>query len=187
MAPRKKAADQQYIRNIRYVPVAVRLGSGRRIDLKPRGMRGDTAPVSEDEMNDEIFLGNLDLLFEVIGDKDAKDVIKKQVTNQQRVHPALNQLRNSHGNEYEKGVVIEDNINEEGPTVAAVNDRGMITRFKAPGTTDQPLPTIPSDVPPEEVADWIARNAKIEEGPEAGLGGLRVTRTETQTTPGEKD
>lgn len=168
---------QKYIRSIRYVPVGVRLGTGRRINLQPRGMRGDCAPVSKDEMQDEIFLGNVGLLFEVIPAAEAADVISKQTTNQQSAHPALSQLRNSKGDEYERGVVIEENFEDQGKKVALVSDRGMIQRFKAPGTTDQPLPEVPSDVPPEEVADWVARNTKVE-GPEAGLAGLRVNTDE---------
>jgi len=163
----------KYIRNVRYVPVGVRLGTGRRINLQPRGMRGDCAPVSKEEMSDEIFLGNVGLVFEVIPAAEAADVISKQTTNQQTAHPALSQLRNSHGDAYEKGVVIEENFDDQGKKVAVVSDRGMIQRFKAPGTTDQPLPNVPDSVPPEEVADWVARQKNVE-GPEAGLAGLKV-------------
>lgn len=171
--PRGKPT-QKYIRNVRYVPVGVRLGTGRRINLQPRGMRGDCAPVSKDEMSDEIFLGNVGLLFEVIPQAEATDVIQKQTTNQVSVHPALNQLRNAKGEEYERGVVVEENFDDQGKKVATViDDRGTIERFKAPGTVDQPMPEVPVDVPPEEVADWVARNTKLE-GPEAGLAGLKV-------------
>lgn len=168
---------QKYVRNTRYVPVGIRLGTGRRINLQPRGQRGDCAPVSKDEMSDEIFLGNVGLVFEVIPAAEAADVISKQTTNQQTAHPALAQLRNSHGDEYERGVVVEENFEDQGKTVAAISDRGMIQRFKAPGTTDQPLPEIPDGVPPEEVSDWVARNTKVE-GPEAGLAGLKVNTDE---------
>ena len=169
--------SQKYIRNTRYVPVGLRLGTGRRINLQPRGNRGDCAPISKEEMADEIFLGNLGLVFEVIPAAEATDVISKQTTNQQTAHPALSQLRNAKGEEYKRGVVVEENFEDQGKTVAAISDRGMIQRFKAPGTVDQPLPDIPADVPPAEVADWVARNKNIE-GPEAGLAGLRVNTDE---------
>lgn len=168
---------QKYVRNTRYVPVGIRLGTGRRINLQPRGQRGDCAPVSKDEMSDEIFLGNVGLVFEVIPAAEAADVIMKQTTNQQTAHPALSQLRNAKGEGYERGVVVEENFDDQGKTVAAISDRGMIQRFKAPGTTDQPLPEIPDGVPPEEVSDWVARNTKVE-GPEAGLAGLKVNTEE---------
>jgi hypothetical protein len=132
-------------------------------------------------MNDEIFLGNLGILFEVITESEAKDVISKQTTNQQTLHPALNQLRNAKGEEYQRGVVVEENFDDQGKVVAAVTDRGSISRFKAPGTVDQPLPDVPQDVRPEEVADWVARQSNVE-GPEAGIAGLKVTKEQPQTT-----
>ncbi|WP_301930982.1 hypothetical protein [Ferruginibacter sp.] len=132
-------------------------------------------------MSDEIFLGNVGLLFEVIPAAEAEDVIGKQTTNQQVVHPALALIRNAKGEEYERGVVVE----EEGPDtrapVAAISDRGEITRFRAPGTVDQPLPEIPSDIPPEQVADWVARNKTVD-GPEAGLAGLKVVKAEVEAS-----
>lgn len=176
--PAKKKVTK-YIRNIRGVQVGLRLGTGRRIDLKPRGMRGDCAPVSEDEMEDEIFLGNVGLIFEIIPGSEAQKVIAKQTTNQQAIHPALAVMRNELGEEYEKGVVIVEESEAERPTVAAVNERGMITRFKAPGTVDKPLPNIPDDVPPEEAADWVARQKHVE-GPEAGLAGMKVTKGQVE-------
>lgn len=184
MPPAKKTtrrvSTQKYIRNTRYVPVSLRLGTGRKINLQPRGNRGDCAPVNKEETNDEIFLGNLGVLFEVISEAEAKEVIGKQTTNQQQIHPALQQLRNAKGEEYERGVVVEENFDDQSKRVAAINDRGMITRFKAPGTTDMPLPEIPDNIPPEEVSDWLARQNT--EGPEAGLGGLRVTKDDPQTS-----
>lgn len=174
------AVKNKFIRNIRYVPVSVRLGTGRRIDLKPRGMRGDCAPVNKDEMQDEIYMANEGLLFENITSADAEGVISKQTTNQQKAHPALAQLRNSLGEGYSRGVVVEENYDDQGKVMAAVSDRGVIERFKAPGTVDQPLPDIPDDVPPEEASDWVARNSKIE-GPEAGLAGLKIVKDNPTT------
>lgn len=179
-APKKRAAPQQkFIRNVRYVPVSIRLDTGRKIDLKPRGYRGDCVPVNKTEMQDDKFVGNMGILFEVIPASEAKEVISKQTTNQQSVHPALNQIRNAYGEPYERGVVVEENFDDQSQTVGVISDRGQITRFKAPGTVDQPLPDIPSDVPPEEASDWLARNAKVE-GPEAGIAGLKVIKEQPQ-------
>jgi hypothetical protein len=177
--PRPKKSDPKYIRNVRYVPVSIRLDTGRRLELRPRGQRGDTLPVNEEEMQDEKFLGNMDLLFEVITPTEAKNVIAKQTTNQQVVHPALAHLKNERGEQYERGVVIEENFTDQGQRVAVVDERGQIERFRAPGSTEAPLPEIPSDVPPEEAVDWVARQKNID-GPEAGLGNLKVTKSEVQ-------
>jgi hypothetical protein len=166
--------SQKFMRNVRHVPVSLRLSSGRRIDLRPRGQRGDCVPVNAEEMNDEIFLGNLDVLFEVIPASEAKDVISKQTTNQRRLHPALSGIRNERGEEYTRGVVMQSSEEAQGTYVASVDERGSIQRFVAPGTVEQPLPEPPSDVPPEEVTDWVARQKNVE-GPEAGLAGMKVT------------
>jgi hypothetical protein len=182
--PRKKAPG--YIRNLRYVPCGLRLGTGRRIDLQPRGQRGDLVPIKEEEREDEIFLGNEGLLFEVISATEAQKVLTKQTHNQQARHPALDAMRNEIGEPYESGVVVEESNEEQGRVVATVSDRGMIHRFKAPGTVDQPLPKIPDSVPPEEQADWVARNVRTPEGPEAGLAGIKVIKAEVQTTNQEK-
>lgn len=173
MPPRK--STQKFIRNIRHVPVGVRLGTGRRIDLNRRGERGDTAPINTEEQNDEIFLGNVGLLFELISDEDGKKVIAKQTTNQQSVHPALAHMRNSLGEEYTKGVVVVEQSQDERPVVASIDERGMITRFKAPGTSDNPIPEVPQNVPPEEASDWVARQKNLD-GPEAGLAGRKIIK-----------
>jgi hypothetical protein len=171
--------SQQYIRNIRAVPVSIRLDTGRKLELRPRGQRGDTLPVNTEEMQDEKFLGNQDLLFEVLTGAEGKKVIQKQTTNQQAVHPALSHLRNERGETYERGVVVEENFQDQGSKVAVVDERGQIQRFRAPGSVDNPLPDIPSDVPAEEVADWVARQKNVE-GPEAGLGAVKVTKETVQ-------
>lgn len=164
----------KYIRNVRYVQASIRLGSGRRIHLQPRGVRGDCAPVNKDEMNDEIFLANSGILYEIITSSEAKKVVEKQTINQQSAHPALRGLRNALGEELEdKGVVIEESNVDQGKKAGSVDERGMITRFHAVGSVDKPLPDVPDHVPPEEQADWLARNTK-NEGPEAGLAGRKI-------------
>lgn len=182
--PAKKITQkdiQQYIRNVRHVPVSIRLDTGRKIELRPRGQRGDTVPVNSEEMQDEKFIGNQDLLFELLTNAEGKNVYKKQVNNQQSVHPALSQIRNERGEEYTKGVVVEENFQDQGKAVAVVDERGQIQRFRAPGSVDNPLPEIPSDVPAEEISDWLARQKNIE-GPEAGLGNISVTKEDVKKT-----
>lgn len=188
MPAKRKTTGQQFIRNVRHVQVSLRLGTGRRIELKPRGQRGDTVPVNKDEMVDEIFLGNVGILFEVIPQAEATKIIEKQTTNQQSLHPALAQMRNALGEEYKRAVVVEEHTTESRPVVAAVNDRGEITRFRAPGSVDNPLPEIPADVPAEEAQDWLARQKTVE-GPEAGLApGIKVVKgTPETTTPKENN
>jgi hypothetical protein len=176
MPPKKKI---QYIRNTRYVPVSIRLNKERRIELAPRGQRGDCAPVNGEEMESQAFLDNDELLFEVVSSDDAKESIGKQVKNQQSVHPALSAMRNAKGEEYTRGVIVEESDQDQGKVVAGVNERGMITRLKVAGTEDNPLPDIPDSVPPEEHSDWLARQKNVE-GPKAGLGDLKVVKDPPQ-------
>ena len=176
----------RYIRNVRYCQASIRLGSGRRINLQPRGMRGDCAPVSKEEMNDEIFLANSGILYEIITQSEAKQVVEKQTTNQQSTHPALRGLRNAKGEEMEdKGVVVEESNVDQGKAAGSIDERGMITHFHAVGSVDKPLPNVPAHVPPEEQADWLARNNQTE-GPEAGLAGAKITMEQPTTTKGNK-
>lgn len=175
------AKKQKYIRNIRHVPVSIRLDTGRKIQLNPRGQRGDTVPVNDEEMQDEKFVSNQDLLFELLTESEGKNVIKKQTTNQQAVHPALSQIRNPTGQVYESGVVVEENFTDQGKVVGVVDERGQIQRFRAPDAAEQSLPEIPDDVPPKEHADWLARQKTVE-GPEAGLGNIKVTKEAVQKT-----
>jgi hypothetical protein len=158
------AKKQKYIRNIRHVPVSIRLDTGRKIQLQPRGQRGDTVPVNNEEI-------------ELVTESEGKNIIAKQTTNQQAVHPALFQIRTPTGEVYRSGVVVEENFTDQGKVVGVVDERGQIQRFRAPGVEDQSLPEVPSDIPPEEHADWLARQKTIE-GPEAGLGNIKVTKQE---------
>lgn len=174
-----KKNTQKFIRNVRAIPVSIRLDTGRKIELRPRGQRGDTVPVSDEEMQDDKFVGNADLLFEILTHSEGKNVIGKQTTNQQAAHPALSQIRNERGEEYTRGVVVEENFQDQGKVVGVVDERGSIQRFRAPGSVENPLPNIPSDVPAEEVSDWVARQKNVE-GPEAGLGNIKVTKEQVQ-------
>ena len=77
------------------------------------------------------------------------------------------------------GLAERDAATGEGDVVGVVDERGSIQRFRAPGSVENPLPNIPSDVPAEEVADWVARQKNVE-GPEAGLGNIKVTKEQVQ-------
>jgi hypothetical protein len=124
------AKKQKYIRNIRHVPVSIRLDTGRKIQLQPRGQRGDTVPVNNEEMQDEKFVGNQDLLFELVTESEGKNIIAKQTTNQQAVHPALFQIRTPTGEVYRSGVVVEENFTDQGKVVGVVDERGHSLKYR---------------------------------------------------------
>lgn len=80
-APRKSVSTSKYVRNVRGVNVRVTFGSGRKIELAPRGQRNDMTAISKDELDDSIFLNNLGSLYEVISATDAQTIREKQMTN----------------------------------------------------------------------------------------------------------
>lgn len=185
-APRRTA--QKHYRNLRYTPVGIRLKeSDRRLELAPRGQRGDIAPVKKSESSDPDYIANKDILFEIISDEEATLILEKQATNQQTPtqHPALREIRNELGDEYEddsvKITVEEDNsktvahLDEVAEGVGnIVVDRGVgIRRAEVPGSTDYELPNIPDSVDPEQQADYLAKHAE-----ELKDLGLKVVREE---------
>jgi hypothetical protein len=171
------AKQDLWVRNLHHIPASITLASGRKIALGPRGQRGDSAPISKTEQNDEIFLANTDLIFEVITKAEAQKAIAKQTTNQQAVHPAMQTVRNELGEEYENtSIVVEKPFEEQSVTVAQTDngqiiiDRGIgIRRFEAPGTTGYELE---GDVVRErQQAQETAANAQSLED---ALGGAKV-------------
>ncbi len=191
---KKKAAPrgtaQKHYRNLRHTPVGIRLReSDRKIELAPRGQRGDIAPIRKTEKDDPDFIVNKDLLFEVISDEEAKLITEKQAINQQtqQVHPALSTIRNELGEEYGEDALKITVEEDKSKTVAyteeaaegvgnIVVDRGVgIRRAPVPGSTDYELPHIPDSVDPEAQADYRAKHAQ-----ELKDLGLKVVRDEPQ-------
>jgi hypothetical protein len=179
-APRASSV-KKYIRNLRYTPVTCRVSPERRIELRPRGMRGDMAQLSKQEFSDSRIQANIGLIFEALTQVEAQKVWDDQLTNQQSHHPAMDALRNDKGELFDnKNIVVkEETFNDQGVVVAELNDgqmvidRGLgIQRFNGVGTQDNPIP-VPADVDPDQQADWIARQNT--EGPAAGLGNMEVT------------
>lgn len=191
-APKRTTAT--YLRNLHGIPVNFRFSeetSGRRVELRPRGERGDITKVSKDEIEDPIFMMNQDSLFELISSAETRDVLDKQTHNQQKGSPLVDMLRNELGDPIDK-VTIEKPFEQQSITVAEIEQTGPTNKMQQgevihrgvtpkraalPGTQDNPGPEIPDSVGPEEAADWLARNAQKEgiEGPAAGLGNLGVS------------
>ena len=173
---KKKAAprrtQQKYYRNLRAVPVGLRLEeSDRKINLAARGQRGDIAPVKKGEANDPIYLSNVDMLFEVITKEEADAIIEKQATNIQdarRTHPAWDNIRRPDGEQYDQEEIRREAPEEsQGYTIAQLDEEGnvplerqgqkgiQIKRAALPGSEDNPLPDIPDGVAPEDQANYL--------------------------------
>ncbi len=61
-APKPRASTQKYIRNLRNMPISVRLErheGKNRFEMKPRGQRGDTISIQKDDISDSDFSAEL--------------------------------------------------------------------------------------------------------------------------------
>jgi hypothetical protein len=199
-----EAKERKFARNLLEQHVSVRLKeSDKRIELAPRGQRGDVALLKGAEQIDEATDDqNHGLLYEIISEEDRNEIVAKQSTNQQAKssHPAFQTLRNELGEEYEEGAVTrEPEPADRGRTVAHLDevaegvgniivDRGVgIRRAEIPGTQDNPLPDVPDSISPEEQAEYRLEEARktaeatqppedATEGPQAGLPeGVKIT------------
>lgn len=116
----------RYVRNLSGAPFRIKLGrhtAGQRgIQLKPRGERGDMAPLEPNDIEDMILRDNLSLgLIEIITSSEATGAMSKQTVNQQSVHPALAALKNEKG---DGGLTlnVEKSFEDQGIVVAQLED-----------------------------------------------------------------
>lgn len=160
---KRTPSQPKHMRNVLYVPISIRLDTGRRIDLKPRGQRGDSAPVQKGEETDDKFAQNKGILFEVITSKEAQEIIGKQDINRHEENPALKAMRNHLGEKYapdaikvtisdrEQAVAVDVDVKDGNIQI----DRGVgIRRAQVPGSDSYDL-TASSD--PQVKADLEAR------------------------------
>ena len=130
-APKKTAAAKKpassstkFVRNIRNITVRGTLDNGRRIELKPRGERGDLISLSKEDVNDSKVVENMGMIWEIVSEAEAQDILNKQATNQQVGETAFDQLLNEYGKPYEQGVKVEESFENQGEVVATVEDTG---------------------------------------------------------------
>jgi hypothetical protein len=140
-----------YVRNLNHTMFRFKLDkhtpAQRGIVLQARGNRGDLSPVEQADLNDRNLRVNVELgLIELITANEAAEVVSKQTTNQQAVHPALSALRNEKGEEYAANAVsMGPSPDEQAITVAKLEDGQIVVdrtgirdrvRGEAPGTPD---------------------------------------------------
>lgn len=197
-APKK--STKKFLRNATYTPFRLRLErhdkDSKPIQLKPRGQRGDFAPLQKEDLHDPDLQANVSLgAVEIITESEAQDIATKQTVNQQATHPALQGLRNELDQPYsDDAVKVTKSHEDQGVVVAELDDgnvvvdRGTGIRRRGPGATPGTPAEIsgaepnhqPANEDPAYLSDLKARQ-KNAEGPEAGLGGIqRVVVNETQ-------
>jgi hypothetical protein len=197
----------QWVRNGLGAEYSVRLerqDKKKRIELKPRGMRGDLFKLQDGDLEDPSLLDSVERgIVEIVGDGDAQTILSKQTKNMGRQHTALAMLRNEKGEPYAPDAIkIEAEFNRQGVVVAQLdpNIQGDKAIAKDPmgglvrpgdARIEQFVPTggnpaiISSGFPQDpnttaKIADDIARR-KVADGlrPEQQLG-LSVTVDPTQ-------
>lgn len=197
----KRASD--YIRNKWGSDVRITLSEvndERRIELKPRGQRGDLARCSKEEWDDD----KMDrALVELIPSDLATEIMNGQLTNQQTPHSALEALRNPLGQPYAQAPEVQIPFEQQGTVVAGLQPgqaQGRLdqteTVVRAPGAAPQQVP-VPGSVQnpvPQSAAmtqDWLARQGGSEADGTAQAEALRqslnprVTETKKNIEPGQ--
>lgn len=183
--PRRTRNNQKYIRNLYGSPASLTLQSKRRIELRPRGQRGDLSPVTKEELTDAKLVLNVGVLVEIVSAPEALKILEAQTINQQSFHPAMNALRNHHGEEYDQTtVVIDESMADKGVTVATLEDGNVVIQ-RGPGGGIQREPSrkigplvanVPGSDP--EMAKLLAGDDAAKSGSslEDVLGGYLVER-----------
>lgn len=96
----------------------------RRIELKPRGARGDIFPLEEGDEKDPDLRSSLrDGYVELLGQTAAEEIVAQQTQNIQRVHAPLAMLTNEKGERPEGGfkVDMQTEFNKQGIVVGVID------------------------------------------------------------------
>ncbi len=193
---------QRYIRNTNNSPFRLKLArhqpGQRGIVLQARGTRGDLSPIESEDLKDHILRDNLNAGFiEIITHAEATEVISKQTTNQQAVHPAMAALRNELGQPYEQdAVTVGQSPDEAAITVARLDDgqiafdrQGIAGRIRergeSPGTPEYVAGAEPQHRPANEDPAYLSDLRARQRGHNPA-DGLNVSVEPTVNTSGNK-
>lgn len=199
------AAGPKWVRNLYTSPFSLRLQrqsdtKTRRIELKPRGVRGDMFPLEDGDEKDHILIANLGRV-EVIGDGTAKRVLAGQTHNIQKTNTTLAMIVNEVGEPIQK-LTVETEYNQQGVVVGYIDPNakpkaplgGILRPDQVPAATDQVAHFVPTGGNPAiisqgpltdnakaAVADKLARIKGVQGRPEEVLG-LTVSVEPTRTS-----
>ena len=117
-------AQRIYLRNLHGCESRVNLSDGRKIELKPRGQRGDMESVTAEEFKDQKVQDNIGLVYEPLSEESAKEVMDKQNTNRQEPHAPFAAITNERGEQYQQAEVpVEKSFEQQGEVVAKVESQ----------------------------------------------------------------
>ena len=91
----------------------------QRIELQPRGMRGDMFPLEPGDENDHLLLSNIGFV-EVIGNGEARKITEGQTHNIQKTNSTLAMITNELGEPINK-LTVETEFNSQGVVVGYID------------------------------------------------------------------
>ncbi len=163
------AEGPKWVRNLLSSPFSLRLtrqDKKQRIELKPRGVRGDMFPLEPGDEHDHIIQANIGYV-EVIGDGTAKRALAGQTHNIQKSNSTLALITNELGEPIKK-LVVETEYNKQGVVVGYVdpNQQAKLERGEF-GKSKSPLGDLTRQRP-EQVSQFIPTGgnpAIVSQGP----------------------
>ena len=165
----------KYVRNLLLSPFHLRLQRQnqkdgiRRIELKPRGVRGDMHPLEPGDENDPTLAGSLGYI-EIIGFGTARKIQQGQTHNIQKTNTTLAMITNEVGEPITK-LTVETEYNQQGVVVAYTdpNQRAKLEQGEF-GKSKNPLGDLSREQPqqPEQVSHFVPTGgnpAIVSQGP----------------------
>lgn len=113
-----------YIRNLHNMAGGARFDlalNSVRIDLRPRGQRGDMRPVTQEMIDDPVYQFNKGIIFEEIPFDAGQEIIRKQAINQQSGPDTFDLLTNEYGQKYKQvRATVTAPFEQQGQVVANI-------------------------------------------------------------------
>lgn len=114
-----------YIRNLHNMAGGARFDlamSDMRIDLRPRGERGDMRLVTQEMIDDPVYQFNKGLIFEEVPIDQGQEIIRKQAINQQSGPGTFDLLTNEYGKKYKQTrASVTLPFEQQGQVVASID------------------------------------------------------------------
>jgi hypothetical protein len=154
-------------------------------------------PLAPEQHDDPIFLDNIGMIYEVIPASEANEIRRKQQINQQVGPTAFDFLVNERGEKITSARVTQP-FEQQSFTVANIQqaqdtrhtqNNEQLERPMGPQQVAVPgspgtVPQVPSDIPAEQVADWIARNSP--KGEDSNLGDVLRSQFNVRMEPPQR-
>lgn len=192
-AAKKKAQaspKSHYIRNLHNGAGGARVDlDDTRINLRPRGERGDMMIVTEEMTNDPMYQHNIGIIFEEISLEKGKEIISKQQINQQSGPTTMDYITNEKGEKYAQvKATITPSYEAQGVTVAEISpgsDGKNTTNNKDITRAVQPTDHFASPLGPEQVE--VPGSTQVAFNPDVMPQGLSMEQAQLfMQTPREQ-